>query len=147
MPRVRRLKILSDHSEYILIAISCRLKDYRVVHGMNIVLGLDFKKNPDFIVYQEEEELPYSFYFYKDQCKQLDYFFISNHHPEAKLIKELKQADYFLLINNQIEENELNLKIRKLKNIPGMLAVLKVDYSKIKQISLFFEDLELQMLG
>jgi len=147
MPRVRRLKISSDHSEYILIAISCRLKDYRLVHGINTALGLDFKKQSDFIVYQKDDELPYSFYFYKDQCKQLDYFFISNHHAEAKLLKELKQADYFLLINNQIEENELILKMRKLKKISGMLAVLKVDYSKIKQIGLFFEDLELQMLA
>ena len=147
MPKIRRLKISSDHSDYILIAISCRLKDYRIVHGINNELGLDFKKYSNFIVYQNDEELSYSFYYYKDPCKQSDYFFIANHHPEAKLINELKQADYFFLVNNLMEENELSLMIKRLKSISGMLAVLKVDYSKIKHIGLFFEDLELHMLG
>jgi len=148
MPKIRRLKVSGSDSDYILIGISCHLKDYRIVFSMNKELHLDLKKLRDFKVYKEKskDELEYSFYYFKDSDRLTEYFFISNHHPEGKLIKEQKQTDYFMLIKGNIEEKEVSEMTGQIKKMPRVLTAFKVDFSKIKNFGLFLEDLELHML-
>jgi hypothetical protein len=148
MPKIRKLKFSGADADYYLIGISCHLKDYRIVYNVNKELRLDLKKLNDFMTQEEKTklEMKYSFYHYKDSDHLTDYFFISNHHPESKLIKELKQTDYFLLIKGDVGEKNLTTMISSINKIPSVLTAFRVDFSKIKNFSPFLEDLELHML-
>ena len=146
MPLRRKLKVPSADADFILAGISCHLKDYRLVYNMNKKLGFDFKKLKDFVIYKQEDELKYSFYYYLDPDRQKEYFFVSNHHPESKLIKELKQTDYFLVIKGEADNKNIITMIGKIGKIPGVLAAFRADHKKIRDFPLFIQDLELQMI-
>ena len=149
MAKKIRLKISGVKPDYIIIGISCHLRDYRIIYRINKPLGFHFKKITDLKVLLDKTEnhASFSLYHFYHTDRIINYYFISNHHPEAKLISGLKQADYFLFIHGEVPEEEKKQLIKKLSNIKDILAVFDVNPASLKQFEPVLYDLELHMGG
>src|SRR5260221_147637 len=116
--------------DFVLIAVTTSLKDYRICYLINKFLNFNFIKIPDLAVdiYRNESTILFSLYHYNWETTETDFYFIANKGTEGYLIPEMKEADYFLLIKNYIDENDLDT-IREIneqyKTNVGILADLQ----------------------
>ncbi len=120
--------------DFVLIAVTTSLKDYRTCYLINKYLNFNFVKNTDLAVDINAGALPvyFSIYTYNWEDSETDFFFISNKGSEGYLIPEMKKVDYFLMIKNYIDDNELDAIINGLNKIPEIVAAVKIDPKKIK---------------
>jgi hypothetical protein len=120
--------------DFVLIAVTTSLKDYRICYLINKFLNFNFIKISDLQVDIQPGYGPvlFSRYHYNWEATETDFFFIANKGSECYLIPEMKKADYFLLIKNYIDENDQDNVISSLNKIPEILAAVKIDPKKIK---------------
>ncbi|MGZ3871448.1 MAG: IPExxxVDY family protein [Mucilaginibacter sp.] len=120
--------------DFVLIAITTSLKDYRVCYLINKSLNFNFVKIPDLNVDINNISHPvfFSIYNYHWEATETDFYFIANKGSDGYLIPEMRKADYFLLIRNYIDENDLDNLVSALNKIPEIVAAVKIDPKKIK---------------
>lgn len=120
--------------DFVLIAVTSSLKDYRVCFLINKYLNFNFSKTDDLEVdiYPGAEPVLFSLYRYTWETTETDFFFIGNKGSDGYLVPEIKSADYFLMIRNYIDDNELDTIISSLNKIPEIVAAVKIDPKKIK---------------
>jgi hypothetical protein len=120
--------------DFVLIAVTTSLKDYRICYLINKFLNFNFVKSPDLSVDIHHGDTPvlFSMYHYNWEASETDFYFMANKGSDGYLIPEMKKADYFLLIKNYIDENDLESIITALNKIPEVVAAVKIDPKKIK---------------
>jgi hypothetical protein len=120
--------------DFVLIAVTTSLKDYRVCFLINKYLNFNFVKNDDLEVdiSPGSEPVLFSLYRYSWETTDTDFFFIGNKGSDGYLVPEIKSADYFLMIRNYIDDNELDTIVSSLNKIPEIVAAVKIDPKKIK---------------
>ena len=148
-------KLLIDdfyEDNYILIAIHCRLEDYRMAYFVNKNLGINLSRrskdldlnytassyalfdwfdetNDEFwhlvanICKKEEESLSSSGVLFNDDRKITKTY---------NLLPELNQVDFFLKISNDRFQVNDKLIINKLQQIPQIITCYKVEVNNIK---------------
>ena len=120
--------------DFVLIAVTSSLKDYRVCFLINKYLNFNFVKTDDLEVdiYPGSEPVLFSLYRYSWETTETDFFFIGNKGSDGYLVPEIKSADYFLMIRNYIDDNELDTLVSGLNKIPEIVAAVKIDPKKVK---------------
>ena len=120
--------------DFVLIAVTTSLKDYRVCYLINKYLNFNFTKSDDLAVdiYPGAAPVYFSLYLYNWESSETDFFFIANKGTDGYLIPEMKKADYFIMIKNYIDDNDLDNLISALNRIPEIVAAVKIDPKKIK---------------
>ncbi|GAA4101633.1 IPExxxVDY family protein [Mucilaginibacter panaciglaebae] len=120
--------------DFVLIAVTTSLKDYRICYLINKCLNFDFVKTEDLAVDIHPGAAPsyFSFYTYNWEASETDFFFIGNKGTDGYLIPEMKKADYFLMIKNYIDDKDLENIISGLNRISEIVAAVKIDPKKIK---------------
>ena len=120
--------------DFVLIAVTTSLKDYKVCYLINKFLNFNFIKSNDLAVdiYQGSEPVLFSLYHYHWETTETDFYFIGNKGSEGYLVPEIKSADYFLMIRNYIDDDDLDNLISTLNKIPEIVAAVKIDPKKIK---------------
>ncbi|MEO8886990.1 MAG: IPExxxVDY family protein [Mucilaginibacter sp.] len=120
--------------DFVLIAVTTSLKDYRVCYLINKYLNFNFIKTDDLGVdiYPGAEPVYFSLYIYNWEANETDFFFIANKGSDGYLIPEMKKADYFFMIKNYIDDTDLEKLISGLNHIPEIVAAVKIDPKKIK---------------
>jgi len=120
--------------DFVLIAVTTSLKDYRICYLINKFLHFNFVKASDLSVEVRPGEVPilFSIYHFNSGENGIDTYFIANKGTEGYLVPEMKKADYFLMIKNYIDENELDSLISSLNKIPEVVTAIKIDPKKVK---------------
>jgi hypothetical protein len=120
--------------DFVLIAVTTSLKDYRICYLINRYLNFNFVKIDDLEVDIDPlaGAVLFSRYHYNWETTETDFYFIANKGSEGHLIPEMRKADYFLLIKNYIDENDLDTLISSLNKIPEIVTAVKIDPKKIK---------------
>jgi len=120
--------------DFVLIAVTTSLKDYRICFLINKYLNFNFVKTTDLAVdINQSPELVY-FSKYTDhwEASATDFYFIANKGSDGYLVPEMNKTDYFLMIKNYIDEEDLDRLISGLNKIPEIVAAVKIDPKKIK---------------
>ena len=125
---------LSLDLDFILIAITAPLKDYVLCHKINTRLDYNFSKIDDHEVFFniDEPALAFSKYHFEAEPDGHVYFIVNNRNPEGFLIPEMNKVDYFLVVHNYIDEEDLNLLLKGLNQIPDIQLAVQVDPFKLK---------------
>ena len=125
---------LSLDFDFILLAITASLKDYVLCHHINTQLHFNFEKVEDHEVYFNIDEPPLSFskYFFYVEQGDNEYFIINNRNPEGFLIPEMNMVDFFLIIRQYLDKEDLNYILRGLNKLPGIQVAAKIDPAKLK---------------
>jgi hypothetical protein len=120
--------------DFVLIAVTTSLKDYRICYLINKYLNFKFTKNADLGVdiNQSPESVYFSLYADHWESSATDFYFIANKGSDGYLIPEMRKTDYFLMIKNYIDEGDLDNLLSALNKIPEIVAAVKIDPKKIK---------------
>ena len=120
--------------DFILIAVTTSLKDYRICYLINKCLNFNFVKKDDLEVDIQQHAGPvfFSIYHFNWEASETDFYFIANKGSDGYLIPEMKKADYFLMIKNYIDDTDLEKLVSDLNRIPEIVAAVKIDPKKIK---------------
>ena len=74
----------------------------------------------------------FSLYQYHWEASETDFYFIANKGSEGYLVPEMRRADYFIMIKNYIDDDDLDKLINDLNKIQEIVAAVKIDPKKIK---------------
>jgi thioredoxin-related protein len=120
--------------DFVLIAITTSLRDYRICHYINKYLNFDFTKTADLEVdiIQGGGPVYFSLYKYHWESSETDFYFIANKGSDGYLVPEMRKVDYFIMIKNYIADDELDKMITDLNKIQEIVAAVKIDPKKIK---------------
>lgn len=137
---------------YKLIAIHCRLEDYRLAYMLNKHLSLKLERKEHDIDFKYLES-SYSFFEWDNATEYVLWNLISNVCKKEEvslystgtlfsdsekvlktfhLISEYKKVDYFIKISNEIQNIDEKLILIKLQSIPQIITSYTVDPLKIK---------------
>jgi hypothetical protein len=129
-------KILSFELDldFILIAITSQLRDYRLCYHINKELHFDFRKVADYCLslFGGNEPLQFSQYYFKIEASETEFYLIANHSTAGYLIPEMSNINYFLLIKNHFDQEDLNIMLMRLNCIENIENVKQVNPLHIK---------------
>ena len=120
--------------DFILIAITVPLRDYRFCFKLNKQLNRQFYRieELELVFNPEEEPFYFSRYFYKDERTENEFFLLSNKGSEGFLVPEMKTVDYFLLIHHYFDDEDLEQLLSQINRIPEVLVAAEVNPRKLK---------------
>jgi hypothetical protein len=120
--------------DFVLIAVTTSLKDYRICFLINKYLHFNFTKTTDLSVDLNPNPEPVYFSMYTDnwEASGTDFYFIGNKGTDGYLVPEMNRTDYFLMIKNYIADEDLDNIITGLNRIPEIVAAAKIDPKKVK---------------
>jgi RIO-like serine/threonine protein kinase len=127
------LKLTLD-LDFILIAVTAPLKDYVLCHKINTRLNLDFKKVEDHEIFFNIDEPAWSFskyYYFKEQGEQ-EFYLLSNRSIDGLLIPEMSNVDFFIVIREFIDQEDLSFLLNGLNKLPDIQVAAKIEPSKLK---------------
>lgn len=125
---------LSLDLDFILIAITASLKDYVLCHKINTTLNFNFEKVDDHEIYFNIDEFPLSFskYYYFVEQGENEYYLISNRNSEGFLIPEMNKVDYFMIIHQYLDREDLKYILTGLNKLSDIQVAAQVDPVKLK---------------
>lgn len=120
--------------DFILIAITSSLKDYRLCYQINKALQVNFSRIQELSLSYPEGQMEQNFnrYAYFPDNSEAEFFLLTNKGTEGLLIPEMNKVDYFLMIRNFIDEEDLTHWMSHIKKIPEVLAAVEVEPKKLK---------------
>jgi hypothetical protein len=100
--------------DFVLIAVTTSLKDYRICYYINKCLNFNFTRIDDLALDSHVNGAPmlFSLYHYVWESTETDF--------------------YFIMIKNYIDDDDLENMISALNKIPEIVAAVKIDPKKIK---------------
>jgi hypothetical protein len=103
-------------------------------YKINKQVGTNFSKVKDLeMLFKPDEEISYfSRYTNITPGIETEMYIITNKGTEGFLIPEMKKVDFFLLIRNYIDAEDLKLLISGINKIPEVLVAAEVDPKKLK---------------
>jgi len=137
---------------YKLIAIHCRLEDYRLAYLLNKNLELQLRRKEEDIDFQYLKS-SYSIFEWNNEEQYITWNLVSNICKKEEeslystgtlfqtsekvlktyhLISQFKKVDYFIKISNEIQNVNEKLILSKLQTIPQIITSYTVDPLKIK---------------
>lgn len=125
---------LSLDLDFVLIAITASLKDYVLCHKINNNLGFEFCKVDDHEVYFNTDEAPLAFskyYFFVEEGER-EYYLVSNRNSDGFLVPEMNKVDFFMVIHQYIDKEDLGFIISNLNKIPDIQVAAQIDVKKLK---------------
>ena len=148
-------KLLVDEfydTSFSLLAIHCRLEDYRLSYLLNKQLGLYLKRLDDDLDYNYLSA-SYSLYEWKDAQNDMTWNLLSNtcrkeeealnsagmlFESSGKVVKthhlmpELKDVDYLIKISHDQDHFNCRSILSKIQSISHIIATYEVDVNKLK---------------
>lgn len=119
--------------DFILIALTVPLKDYRLSFKINKQLNIQFCRQDELYLPAGENSGSYfSMYHYQYKQTETDFYLLANKGTEGFLIPEMKSADYFIMIKNFIDDEDLETFLSGLNKIPEVQVAAEVDPKKLK---------------
>ncbi len=137
---------------YKLIAIHCRLEDYRLAYLLNKNLDLNLKRKEEDLDFKYLKS-SYSLFEWNNETQYVNWNLVSNVCQKEEdslystgtlfetnekvlktfhLISEYKKVDYFIKISEEIQNVNEKLILNRLQTIPQIITSYTVDPFKIK---------------
>lgn len=117
-----------------LIGISSSEEDYKISWRLSKILKSEFVKSESLQIIDPRftEYLVFSVFENEDKYKLPDIKLVANKGIEGFLIEELKNIDFFIIVNNDEETDFDEIIIENLKKEDGITAVFSLDPDKLK---------------
>ncbi|NOX85364.1 MAG: IPExxxVDY family protein [Chlorobi bacterium] len=140
----KKLKVESNLFEgYSLLALVTPLKDYRLAYFINDALNFQLKKYDDLRI--SGRESAFSWYYYSEGSNYLRCMLISNMDEKGRLIPG-QRIDFFLLIKNIVDDDQLEEILSKLRKVSGINAAFEMNMSTIRNMDVLLEAIEMHEL-
>lgn len=133
------LKFDTDEEfEFLLVGIVCQHKDYRICHELNQKLEINLAREKDYEVNIAKRMNPALFSFFKFENDEQDLFYVfENKGKHSILIPEQNQIDYFLMIKECFQRQNITELVNAIKQIPIVLGAYPIDPRTLKSREYF----------
>ena len=133
------LKFDTDEEfEFLLVGIVCQHKDYRFCHELNRKLEINLVREKDYEVNIAKRMNPALFSFFKFENDEQDLFYVfENKGKHSILIPEQKQIDFFLMIKESFQRQNITELVNTIKQIPIVLGAYPIDPRTLKSREYF----------
>jgi hypothetical protein len=134
---MKKAKLLVEPTfDFELLGIVSPIRDYRMAWLVNKELELNLVKADDLeLEFLSAEKLEISQYFLSlphGFIQLLKNKALNSSQQLAYLIPELKNLDYFLLVQDETEQLDLSNFMEKLSQNPLVQSIVRIDISKLK---------------
>lgn len=125
---------LSLDLDFVLIAVTAAVKDYVLCHRINNNLAFEFERTDDHEVYHniDEDPLAFSRYYYFVEQGEIEYYLVNNRNPEGFLVPEMNKVDFFIIIHQYIDDEDLNFILTRLNKLPDIQVAAQINPAKLK---------------
>ncbi len=123
--------------DFVLFGIVSDKNNYALVSQINVKLGFNFSQKENIKILEKKIEKQFSVFEYTDECNQLKYRFINNRCENGYLITRLKEINFFIQINENVNDKFKQDFLKKIKTINEVLLISEIDkkyYEKIKNL-------------
>ena len=115
-----------------VIGISSHVNDYRLCWSINRSVGLELTRRRTDISEETNGILArYSAYDHVDESTQARFTLVNNHCGDGILLKEHRQADYFLVVDNELVENTPDL-LDRVRNADFVLTAFPLAFEQLR---------------
>ncbi len=120
--------------DFLLIGISSHENDYRISWAINKFCGLKLVKDKDHCIVDNRypDSLVFSQFIYNDEDSILSYRLIANRCMDGFLIGEMRNIDYFFLIQGEISTEFTADLTKKISKLSMVNAAFQIDPNKLK---------------
>lgn len=115
-----------------VIGISSHVEDYRLCWAMNRAMDLTLtRRRSDVTVDEGDRPLHFSAFDQTDEHDIVRWSLVSNHSGKDLLVKEQKQADYFLVLDTEVADERPTL-LDQVRGVEFVLTAFPVDLRKLR---------------
>jgi len=127
----QKLEMDSD-PDITVIGISCHENDYRLCWSINRSVGLELtRRRMDITDVSNGIQASYSAYDHVDEPSQARYTLVNNHSGDGILLRELRHADFFLVVDNELADNHPDL-LDRVRGAEFVLTAFQLSYDQLK---------------
>lgn len=139
----KRLKLeIEFESTYQMLGIATTLSDFSLAHHLGDAIGQKFCQEAEIHFSLRSGEMSLPLFFASDNRNHLDYFLLPNKQSGAVLFPSERRFDYWLVCGGE-GDPEMQVLAKDIQKVKGVQFCFAMDAGKIKESSIFFEDLEL----
>ena len=123
---------LEPEIDVVVIGISSHVNDYRLCWSLNTKLGISLsRRDQDIAAMEPGSKAHFAAFDHQDEETQTSMTLICNRSKEGVLLKELKQADFFLVVGEEgpIAPHEALSMVREAEFV---LAAFPIDLQKLR---------------
>lgn len=123
---------LEPDPEVTVIGISSHVHDHRLCWSLNRSMGLAMRRcDTDIVDSMEGRSTEYAVFVQDVSEPEGRYVLISNHGTDGILIKEQRQADFFLVVDNALVEQDTEL-LHRVRNAEFVLTAFNLPFANIR---------------
>ncbi|HPF90402.1 MAG TPA: IPExxxVDY family protein [Flavobacteriales bacterium] len=128
-----KLKLsLEPDPDVIIIGISSHVNDYRLCWSINRSVGLELtRRRTDIADDANGIRALYSAYDHVDERSLARYTLVNNHSGDGILLREHRQADYFLVVDNELAQQHPDL-LERVRHAEFVLTAYPLSYDQLK---------------
>lgn len=139
MPLVKKetLKLASNdlRNDVLVYAISSSESDIRICQLINRVLGIDLTLAENLEIILKKDTQSFRRFIFESEEEIEKFILIVNRNGGNHLFSELKKIDFIFLVITDSPKEPIETGMQKLKTIPEISALYKVDQSGLKSFS------------
>ena len=127
-------KITNDpDTDYRLVGIASALKEYKVCHHLNQLLGSDFRKLPALVFEPKDRTRKTEFSVFKAEDADKNTFVVfTNKNMGEYLLPEISNFDYLVQIRGKLADDYVSSLMEAIRKFPEVVMCLEVPLKKIK---------------
>ena len=132
---IRKHKLgYTEEFDFLLLGLVSAENDYRLIWKFNQTFNFGFERaeNHKVISKNGEAEIGFSHYTYEDENTCLLYRFLSNKTDGGILMEELKNIDYFVIVQGDFSETYITSLVTNLKSVEHIQAVFQISPASLK---------------
>lgn len=123
---------IPNEFDFLLLAIICSYKDYRLCFELNQQLKLKLKREKDLeILNRQKNKGTFANYFFSSQDNE-QFRVINNKGATQTFIPEMRTIDYFIMIKNLNPKKSVDDLIGRIKKIDIISGVYEMDPYELK---------------
>ncbi len=148
--RIRKFSLDTENFlDNTIIGLSSPLKDYRISHYLNKLMGIELERLEDVAIFnsKEKKEIAYPFFFYNEPDYNLSYYLFANKNKKDVVFSNYKQLDYFLLISTSISNEESGRLIKDIRSLTDVNLASTIALNTIKDVEFILADVEMHMMN
>ena len=125
-----RLKLeLEPDPEVVVIGISCHEQDYRLCWALNRRLGLLLTRRRAGLNDLEDGSGMHAAFDHRDAEDRISHTVVDNHGTGGPLIREHREADFFLVVDREAADTDLLEQVRRTELV---LAAYPLEFGRIR---------------
>ena len=119
--------------DFVLIAITSSWKDYMLCFKINKQLNINFVRIEELSLHTRgDQKVYFSRYLYQVDDMETEYYLLANKGTEGYLIPEMKSVDYFILIKNFIDKDDLSYLLEGINKLQGVVVAAELNPGRLK---------------